>query len=119
MDNYTKNRLEECGIDVDGALERFMGSENILFRILKKFAEDDNFDKLTDALSQGDMETALAASHTLKGICGNLSMQKLFGLLTEQVKLFREGDTDSAAALMEEISPAYYDALETIIEITG
>lgn len=119
MDNYTKNRLEECGIDVDGALERFMGSENILFRILKKFAEDDNFDKLTDALSQGDMETALAASHTLKGICGNLSMQKLFGLLTEQVKLFREGDADSAAALMEEISPAYYDALETIIEITG
>ena len=57
--------------------------------------------------SPGDAEAALAASHTLKGVCGNLSMTALFDLLTRQVAAFRAGDWEGAVALLEQIDQAY------------
>lgn len=119
MDAYIKQRLEQGGIDTESALERLMGSEKIFFRLLNKFLEDDNYDKLSEAVRHGDMSAALTASHTLKGICGNLSIQKLFDLLTQQVALFRQGDEESAAALMEEISACYEAAVDSIVESVG
>lgn len=119
MDAFIKEKLEQGGIDTESALERMMGSETIFFRLLNKFLEDDNYDKLTEAVRQGDMAAALTASHTLKGICGNLSIQKLFDLLTEQVTLFRQGNEEGAAALMEEISVCYEAAVDSIVESIG
>ena len=36
MDEGKRTRLKAAGIDVDGALERFMGSDVLLERFLKK-----------------------------------------------------------------------------------
>ena len=47
-------------------------------------------------MATGDKDAALAASHTLKGVCGNLSMTALFDLLTRQVAAFRAGDWEGA-----------------------
>lgn len=116
MESNIKKRLEAGGIDTDSALDRMMGNEAIFFRLLNKFLSDDNFEKLTEAVRQEDMDAALTASHTLKGICGNLSMQKLFELLTKQVQLFREGDSKGAIALMPEITVWYYRVVDSIVE---
>lgn len=107
MDNMKKQRLTDAGIDISEALGRFMGNENMLERFLDKFLKDPNYEKLVAALEADDPEAALAASHTLKGVCGNLSMTKLFDLLTEQVKKFRSGDFCGAKEMMPEITRAY------------
>ena len=89
MDERRRNRLQEAGVDVDDALERMMGSEALLERLLGKFLEDENYQKLCAALDEKRQEDAVAASHTLKGVCGNLSMPALFSLFTRQVEALR------------------------------
>lgn len=107
MDEARKQALIAAGINVDEALSRMMGSEALLMRLLKKFLDDANYAKLQDAVARSDAETALTASHTLKGVCGNLSMTALFDLLTRQVAAFRAGDWEGAVALLEQIDQAY------------
>ena len=81
MDAVKKERLTAAGIDVDDALGRFMGNEALLERFLTKFLADGNYAALSAAVAAGDSAGALTASHTLKGVCGNLSMSELFRLL--------------------------------------
>ena len=92
--------LRDAGIDVDDALSRFIGNESLLERFLGKFLNDANYTKLCEAMESGDTEAALIASHTLKGVSGNLSMVTLNELLAKQVKAFRDGNTDLAKSLM-------------------
>lgn len=114
MEIEKKQRLVDAGIDFADALNRFMGNENMLERFLGKFVQDKNYPALVEALEKGDREAALTASHTLKGITGNLSMMPLFELLTEQVKLFREDDFDGAKALMGKITEEYNTIVSAI-----
>ena len=107
MTQERRTRLEAAGIDVAEALERMMGSEALLERLLGKFLEDRNFQALQDALERGDSEGAVSASHALKGVCGNLSMTRLHQCFTDQVAALRRGDLDGARAMMERIAPAY------------
>ena len=76
MDTLRKETLTAAGIDVDNALERFMGKDDFLERMLKKFAADVNYQRLVEAVERQDAEAALQASHTLKGMCGNLSIAR-------------------------------------------
>lgn len=107
METAKYEKLTAAGIDVNNALERFMGNEMLLDRFLKKFAADENYQKLCDAVEAGKKEEALTASHTLKGVTGNLSMTNLFDLLTRQVQAFRDDDWQAAADLMPLITQAY------------
>jgi len=115
MQEVMKQSLQEAGMDVDGALERLMGSETLLDRLLNMFLDDTNYGRLQAAVDHRDLESALAASHTLKGMCGNLSMTLLFDLLTRQVALFRADDWAGGAGLMPEIAAAY-DRLSSVIK---
>lgn len=114
MEERKKNALKEAGIDIDNALERFMGNEALLERFLKKFLEDSNHAALNAAVSAGDQEAALTAAHTLKGVSGNLSIIPLHDLLTRQVQLFRENNWEEAVAVMPQISKVYETVEDTI-----
>lgn len=107
MDAARKARLQAGGIEVDSALERMMGSEALLERLLGKFLEEPNYTALCAALERREPEAAAAAAHGLKGACGNLSMTALYGLFTRQVDALRAGELAEAERLMEEIAPAY------------
>ena len=116
MDNHVEKLLQDGGIDVQSLLERCMGSETLLTRLLKKFPTDASYARLSTAMEQGDAAAALEASHTLKGVCGNLSLVTLFALLDRQVQALRAGDTAGAQALMPNITQAYTTALHAIAE---
>ena len=117
MNPQTQAILEQGGVDVTGALGRFMGSEALLTRFLGRFLEDASMDALRGAVAAGDWDKALTASHTLKGMCGNLSMTVLYDLFTRQVALLRQPDTAGAAALMPAIEAAYQKAAAAIREM--
>ena len=116
MTSKRVKRLEEAGIDVASALERMMGSEELLERLLRKFLENQQYPALCAALKGGDTEQAVIAAHTLKGVCGNLSMVSLDGLFARQVDALRAGDLSLAQHLMEQITPAYVQVTAAIRE---
>ena len=107
MTSQRVRQLEAAGINVSQALERVMGNEVLLERLLTKFLDDPQYQTLCTALKDGDEACARAASHALKGMCGNLSMTELFQLFTVQVEALRSHDLVVACGMMEEITPAY------------
>lgn len=116
MTSQRTKQLEEAGIDVTAALERMMGSEALLERLLGKFLDNQQYPALRAALQSGDTEQAVIAAHTLKGVCGNLSMTGLYGLFTGLVDALRAGDLPLAQHLMEQITPAYVQITAAIRE---
>lgn len=113
MDN---EKLKAAGIDVDDALARLMGSQALLERLLGKFTADQNMARLEDAAASGDAASGFEAAHALKGVCGNLSMTRLFELTSRQCDLFRSGDAVSAFALVGDVRAAYDAALAAIAD---
>ena len=77
MDERKRELLAGAGIDVQDAMERFMQRDDLLERFMKKFLENAAFEDLKQAAAEGDCEKMLAASHSLKGMCANLSMTEM------------------------------------------
>ena len=102
-----RDALTQAGIDVDEALERVMGNETLLERVMGMYLDDTHFDQLRDAVAANDMDGAIAAVHSLKGTSGNLSMKPLFELANKQLSLFRAGSWDEAVALMPQLEEAH------------
>lgn len=99
--------LTNAGVDVKGGIERFVGNEDLFARMLKKFLDEPSYGRLVAAIADNDRKEALAASHTLKGLCGNLSLTRLFELFSEQVALIRDDEWDKAVGMMSDISKSY------------
>ncbi len=114
MANYDK--LKAAGVDVDDLLKRLMGNQSLVPIFIRKFTEDKSYEELLAAFKAKDMKQAEMASHTLKGICGNLSITALFALFTEQVNLIRSGDYDKAESMMAEISSIYRHTIDSMKE---
>lgn len=106
--------LTNAGVDVKSALERFVGNETLYARMLKRFLEEPSYGKLVKAVFEQDKEEALSASHTLKGLCGNLSLMRLFELFSKQVALMRADEWDKAVDMMSDISESYDDVTDVI-----
>ena len=107
-------QLEAGGIDVAQALERVIGNAALLERLLGKFLDAPQYHALCAALERGDPEQAAAAAHTMKGMCGNLSMTELFQLFSAQVETLRGGDLVAGREMMAQITPAYERATAAI-----
>lgn len=114
MDASIREILTNGGIDVDGMLQRCMGSEALVVRLLKKFPADATYARLVEAFAKNDADGALEASHTLKGVCGNLSISELFALLDKQVATLRHNDMAGAAAMMPDVALKYDAAVQAI-----
>ena len=112
--NMELSSLKQVGINTDSAIERFMGNEALFAKMLKKFLAEPTFAKLTAAAAEGNGQAALEASHTLKGVCGNLSIESLFDLFAEQVVLMRADKWDEAYAMMPEITEKYNLVTDTL-----
>ena len=74
MDREQMEKLAAAGINAVDAMERFMGSDALYKKYMEMFVQDRTYFDLCRAVSTGDWRQAQDASHTLKGICGNLSM---------------------------------------------
>ena len=91
------DELKAAGNDVDGALARFMGKESMYLKFLGKLSADDTYNQLLAALEAGDATAGFAASHTLKGLFGNLGLTKLIDANTPIVETMRAGNLPDPA----------------------
>lgn len=107
MDQNRKARLEAGGINVEGALERFMGNEPMLERYLQKFLTEKSFSGLQMAVAANDREAAGIAAHTLKSVCGTIGCDAMRKLVLRQEQCIREGNWDEAVSMMPHIAGSY------------
>ena len=117
MTEAVKQQLIDMGLDYAGAMERFMNNDGLLERFLKKFPSDTNYSRLVEAMEQHDEESAFTAAHTLKGVCGNLSLQSLFGLVNVLVEELRVGNWDSAVEKMPALTEEYEKTIQVLNHI--
>lgn len=107
MDTQRKTRLEAAGIDVDGALERFMGNEGMLERYLGRFLEEKSYAALRQAVADDDATAAAAAVHTLKSVCGTIGCTRMRELALAQEAKMRAGDWPGARAMQPQLDAEY------------
>ena len=115
------DRLEKfytsMGADVNDVVSRLGGSPALVERFLGKFSKDESFDKLKAALDCDDTPTAFREAHTLKGLCANLGMQRLFKQASDVTELLRAGNLTEAKLAFPAVDAEYKIALEALAEL--
>lgn len=106
--------LAEMGLDISGALERFMNNGDLYTRFLIKFLSDKNMPALKETLTSGNFEDALHYAHTLKGVTGNLGLTTLYMPLSSLVTCFRENRLDDIKDQINSIYLSYVEICSVI-----
>ena len=73
--------MQECYEAIGGNYEAVLGrlhSEALIRRFALKFLEDQSYIQLKQALENKNYEDAFRGAHTLKGVCQNLSFDRLY-----------------------------------------
>lgn len=84
-------------------------------RFLKEFPGDGSFAALETALESGDLSASFQASHTLKGLTGNLSLTTLYRELVTLTDALRgEGNLALARSLFPQVRADYDRAVRFI-----
>lgn len=118
MNDTMQQALESIGVDIQQTLARFAGNEMLLTRFLKKFPDDETFNRLTAAIDSGDVKAVFEQAHTLKGVAGNLGLGKVFDAVDPVVESARAGDLDTAKAAFPPVKLYYEEAVTVIRSIT-
>lgn len=110
--------LRECYGELDGdcagALE-VLGSEERVRRYLLRFADDPTARMLFASLSDGRVQDAFRAAHTLKGLCRGLGLTQLFVSCSALTEALRGGKMDAAlCALVRRDYDAAVNAIRTM-----
>ena len=108
-----KTCYEMLGGNYDEALGRLF-SERIMQKFVLKFLNEGSYELLMTALDAKNGEEAFRAAHTLKGVCLNLSFDKLLHSVEPLCEALRHGWTDDALALAEPVKADYEQTVTAI-----
>lgn len=99
----TVDKLRTYGADVDKGLTLCMDNEDFYLRMVNMLLNESSFCDLEKALEKNDLEEAFRAAHTLKGVCGNLSLTPLYEKVVEITELLRSGTQMDYSELLKDI----------------
>ena len=109
--------LRECyaalGGDFEAVTSRFP-NEKFVQKYLIKFLSDGSYKLLESSLAAQDYAEAFRAAHTIKGVCQNLSMDRLQSSSSRLCEALRNGYTPEADALAEEVAADYRQTADAI-----
>ena len=117
MDAQTKSNLEYCGVDLKVTMERFMGREELLFKFLKKFENDESYKNLIQTMEDKQFESAFSHAHTLKGVAANLGLGNLTESASALTEKLRAKDYTDYEGMVEAIKKDYADAMDMISKL--
>lgn len=107
--------LTRAGINVQEGIHRFAGKKEVYEKYLYGFLEDPYYEKLEDAIKNRKGEEAFQAAHVLKGVAGNLSMNRIFEAIKPVVEELRgEADFEQVEKMMEKVREQYQLTLDAI-----
>ena len=111
--------IQECYEAIGGNYEDVLGrlhSEALIRKFTLKFLEDQSYLQLKQALENKNYEDAFRGAHTLKGICQNLSFDRLYEVSYELTELLRDrtGEQPGISEAMEKVTEVYEMMMEEI-----
>ena len=88
--------MDIYGVDIDKALKRVSDDENILYGMLKRFAnsQKETMPMIIKSLQQKRVPDMKREVHTLKGLCGNIEVTAIYKELQNIENMLNEDDVD-------------------------
>lgn len=84
--------VKECYDAMGANYEEIMGrlrTEERVKKFLLKVLNDKSYDLLTTSMEERNIEEAFRAAHTIKGVCQNLSLTRLYESANELSEMLR------------------------------
>ena len=109
--------LRTCYAELGGSLDSVLGrlpSERLVQKFVLKFLNEGSFCEMAAAVQAKDGEATFRAAHTMKGVCLNLSFDRLYASSNQLCEAVRHGWTDEAAELFEIVVADYQQTVEAI-----
>ncbi len=97
--------LKDLGVNIDEAVERFMGNQSLYEKMLKKFPDMLNKASINPDFDCNDYTEVIEKTHAVKGAAGNLSLTPIYEAYTKIVDLLRNGQPEQAQIILKEIQP--------------
>lgn len=105
-DNY-KQQLILAGVDINSAIDRFMGNEIMYNKFLLRFLKDDSFSNLENCIASNEYQMAFMQAHTMKGVVANLGLDCLLEILTPMTEQLRSNDLVNISEEIKELKLRY------------
>ena len=106
--------LINAGIDCEKGISRCMGNEALYARLISRMLDDTNMERARASLAAQDYEEAYARLHELKGVSGNLGMDRVFELCSTMLRMLRESNYAELPMHMEQLASANTAAVAAI-----
>lgn len=119
MDSELRKALINCETDIDGALNRFSGDEELYLQCLDKFLLDQTMAELDSAIEARAWDEAFTAAHAIKGLAGNMGFIPLFHATAELVVAIRTGRLKEIGVSYHEVLDAYKTVITVIRKFRG
>lgn len=102
-------RCEKYGADINTAIDRFMGDEELYETCIKIFVADSNFIGLKKSIDAQNYTEAFEHAHALKGVSANLSLTPLYDKICVVVEALRADQYDYLDAQFCDIETSLND----------
>ena len=109
------------GIDMEAALQRLGGNEDLLINVLGEFPGlfGDTVPDIREALGREDVETAHRLAHTLKGAAGTIGAETVQNAAMELELAIGEGALDNLDELIDHVDATLNALLESLRAFNG
>lgn len=110
--------IQECYMALGGNYDDVLGrlrSERLIQKFILKFVDDGSYKLLIDSLGSGNNDEAFRAAHTIKGMCQNLSFDRLAISSSELTEALRSGDMEKAKAVLPTVEKDYSITVKAIL----
>lgn len=114
MTNTYKKQLQGAGVNLDKALNRFMGNETMYDKFLFLFTQEKSFEALEKSLDNRNVQEAFMLVHTMKGIVANLEIQPLLDLLSPMTEQLRKGNMEGIEEQWDLLKAKYNEVCNLI-----
>ena len=104
-------------LDVENALKRVGGNENLFKKLLKVFIHENIYESLYESIEKGAVEEISGLAHTLKGVSANLSLNSLRDIATA-IEIDAKAGNDCKASLPE-LKASFEKTSELVKEYIG
>ena len=112
--------IEECykkfGGDYQDVMQR-LPSESLIERFLKKFLDDKSYQNIVTNLETDELDEAFRAAHTLKGLCQNLGLDRLYQSSRDVTEALRDGKNDVTESMLKSLQDDYELTVSAIREL--
>lgn len=116
--------VQECyeafGGNYEEVISRLRTDERVA-RFLQKVVDDGSYALLIDSIATNNVDEAFRAAHTLKGVCGNLSITKFGESSSALCEYLREKRVIDGAVLsmLETVKADYELTIGSIKQLNG